>query len=141
MEFFKTTDYSDEFLVPVSAVNAYRDDSDTDSSFALADQLKRGFDVLASLVALVVFLIPGLIIALLIFLEDGHNPLFRQKRVGKDARIFTLMKFRSMRVDSENTAFRHCVPTTTTASPRLADSCVATISTSCRRFSTYLPVT
>ncbi len=102
MEFFKTTDYSDEFLVPVSAVNAYRDDSDTDSSFALADQLKRGFDVLASLVALVVFLIPGLIIALLIFLEDGHNPLFRQKRVGKDARIFTLMKFRSMRVDSEN---------------------------------------
>ena len=75
MEFFKTTDYSDEFLVPVSAVNAYRDDSDTDSSFALADQLKRGFDVLASLVALVVFLIPGPV-SFTPLRAHGDGPLF-----------------------------------------------------------------
>ena len=101
MEFFKTTDYSDEYLALVRVINDFQDDSDTSSSFSFGDQLKRGFDVLASLVALGVFLIPGLFIALLIFLEDGNNPLFRQKRVGKDGKTFTLLKFRSMRVDSE----------------------------------------
>lgn len=70
--------------------------------YALVDELKRGFDFLASLVALSVFFIPGLVVALLIFLEDGKNPIFRQKRVGKGGKAFTLLKFRSMRADSES---------------------------------------
>ncbi len=103
MDFFKTTDYSDEYLALASVVNDCCDyDYDSGSSFSLGDQLKRGFDLCASLVALAVFLVPGLVIALLIYMEDGHNPIFRQKRVGKDAKTFTLLKFRSMRVDSEN---------------------------------------
>lgn len=71
------------------------------SSRAFSDGLKRGFDLLASLVAFGVFFVPCLIIGLLIFLEDGKNPLFRQERVGKGGKTFTLIKFRSMRADSE----------------------------------------
>ena len=73
-----------------------------DFKLEFTDRLKRGFDVSASLVALVVFLIPGLVIALLIFMEDRENPLFRQERIGKGGKTFTLLKFRSMCVDSEN---------------------------------------
>lgn len=68
---------------------------------AIGDELKRGFDFLAALIALGVFLVPGLVVALLIFLEDGKDPIFRQKRVGKGGRAFTLLKFRSMKADSE----------------------------------------
>lgn len=68
---------------------------------AFGDGLKRAFDFVAALVALCVFLLPGLLIALLIFLEDGKNPVFSQKRVGKGGKLFTLKKFRSMRIDSE----------------------------------------
>lgn len=60
------------------------------------DTLKRGFDILGSLVALAVFLLPCLLVALAVYLEDGGSPLFRQRRVGRGGREFTLYKFRSM---------------------------------------------
>lgn len=67
----------------------------------VGDSVKRSFDVVASLIALCVFLLPGLVIALMIYLEDRSNPFFYQERVGKGGKIFTLIKFRSMRKDSE----------------------------------------
>ena len=101
MDYFETTDFSDDSLALESAIKDYQDDSEKNTTISLGDQLKRGFDFFASLIAFIVFLLPGLVIALLIFMEDGKNPLFRQKRVGKDGRSFTLLKFRSMRMDSE----------------------------------------
>lgn len=102
MDYFETTDFSDDSLALESAIKDYQDDSEKNTTISLGDQLKRGFDFFASLIAFIVFLLPGLVIALLIFMEDGKNPLFRQKRVGKDGRSFTLLKFRSMRMDSED---------------------------------------
>lgn len=67
----------------------------------LGDAAKRGFDIVASLVAIAVFLFPCLLIALLIFWEDKGNPIFRQTRIGKGGYDFTLLKFRSMRIDAE----------------------------------------
>lgn len=66
------------------------------------DDLKRAFDFLAALVAFAIFIVPGLVVAALIFFEDGKNPLFSQERIGKGGRSFTLLKFRSMRIDSES---------------------------------------
>src|SRR5258708_3157018 len=43
----------------------------------------------------------ALITALLIKLESRGPVFYRQERVGKGGRVFTLMKFRSMRVDAE----------------------------------------
>lgn len=100
MESNQLTNYFKESYDNVGILRGegYREESYT----TLGDEVKRGFDFLASVVALCVFLIPGLLVALMIFLEDGKNPIFTQKRVGKGGKIFTLLKFRSMRMDSES---------------------------------------
>lgn len=57
------------------------------------------FDRVMSLVGLVVLCPLLLIVALLIRVEMPGGPvLFRQKRVGKDGKLFTMVKFRSMSV-------------------------------------------
>lgn len=63
--------------------------------------VKRFLDILFAIVSIILFLLPGLVIAFIIWLEDRHNPIFRQERIGKGSRPFTLYKFRSMHVDAE----------------------------------------
>lgn len=65
--------------------------------------LKRIFDVLISLVMLVLTLPLMIITALLIMIESGpRTPVFYwQERVGLGGRPFRIYKFRSMRVDAE----------------------------------------
>lgn len=62
---------------------------------------KRLMDIFISLFAILVLSIPMLLIALLIFLQDFHNPIFKQVRVTKNGRFFTMYKFRTMHVDAE----------------------------------------
>ncbi len=63
--------------------------------------VKRLFDiVLASLGILV--MVPFLPLIILLIKLDSRGPiLFMQKRVGKDGKIFTMIKFRSMYVEAE----------------------------------------
>jgi sugar transferase (PEP-CTERM system associated) len=63
--------------------------------------LKRTFDIVVSL-SLLVFTLPLLAMtACLIKLESAGPILYRQERVGLNGGIFTILKFRSMRVDAE----------------------------------------
>lgn len=63
--------------------------------------VKRTFDILLSLIALVVLSPFMLLTALAIKLED-HGPVFyKQKRVTRDGKVFDILKFRSMIVDAE----------------------------------------
>jgi lipopolysaccharide/colanic/teichoic acid biosynthesis glycosyltransferase len=62
---------------------------------------KRLFDVTAALCLLAVSLPLMLVAAFLIKFEDGGPVLFRQARVGKLGRVFTIYKLRSMTVDAE----------------------------------------
>ena len=59
--------------------------------------MKRCFDIIASVLGLICFSPMMLIIALLVLATDGLPVLFRQQRIGKDGRPFTMLKFRSMR--------------------------------------------
>lgn len=62
--------------------------------------LKRLFDLVLAL-ALVVVLSPVMLVAAIaIPLESPGGPLFKQERVGKGGRPFTIYKFRSMRRDA-----------------------------------------
>ncbi len=58
--------------------------------------LKRTFDIVFSLIGLSIVLIPGLIIALLIVLDSKGGVFYRQKRVGKNGKLFGIYKFRTM---------------------------------------------
>ncbi len=61
---------------------------------------KRLIDIVGALLGIVVLLIPFLIIALLIFATDPGPVLFKQKRFGKNKKIFKILKFRTMKVDT-----------------------------------------
>ncbi len=63
--------------------------------------MRRAFDIVASLAGLIAVAPLMLLTALAIKLEDGGNVFYRQERVGLDGKIFTLLKFRSMRENAE----------------------------------------
>ena len=63
--------------------------------------IKRLFDILLSLVGLIVFFIPMIIIGIAIKLDSKGPVLFRQKRTGYKGSEFNLYKFRSMAVDND----------------------------------------
>lgn len=62
---------------------------------------KRAMDVLGGLVGSLMTLILALFIGPAIYVKSPGPIFFRQKRVGKNGRIFTIYKFRSMYMDAE----------------------------------------
>ena len=63
--------------------------------------IKRAFDLVFGIAALV-FALPLMIIsAMLVFLEDGSPVLFRQKRAGENGRTFEMLKLRTMIKNAE----------------------------------------
>ncbi len=58
-------------------------------------------DISSSLILLILAAIPMLIISILIKLTSKGKVIYKQKRVGKDGKIFTLYKFRTMVRDAE----------------------------------------
>jgi exopolysaccharide biosynthesis polyprenyl glycosylphosphotransferase len=69
----------------------------TPSLNGLARGVKRGFDVVAATVILLVTMPVLAACGLLIRLESGPGVLFRQPRVGRDGVVFECLKLRSMR--------------------------------------------
>ena len=63
---------------------------------------KRFFDIVLSLFALIVLLIPMLIIAVIVKLTSPGSVLYKQERLGKDGVSFEIIKFRLMYADAEN---------------------------------------
>ena len=62
--------------------------------------IKRTFDIVASIMAIGVFLLPWLVISLIIKLQSPGPVIYKAVRVGLDGKKFTLYKFRTMCVDS-----------------------------------------
>jgi len=63
--------------------------------------LLRLFDIALSL-AMLAFTLPLMLLTALAIMADSPGPvLYRQERVGLNGRCFTLLKFRSMRIDAE----------------------------------------
>ena len=62
---------------------------------------KRIFDIIASIIGLLILLPFFLIIALLILLNSGFPVFYTQKRVGRGNSDFGLLKFRTMKKNSD----------------------------------------
>lgn len=63
--------------------------------------IKRAFDIVASLLGIVILSPIMLITALCIKIYDGGPALYKQVRLTKNGREFNVLKFRSMSVDAE----------------------------------------
>ncbi len=63
--------------------------------------IKRGIDIIFSLLVIFFGLPVFVIIAILVVLSDGFPILFKQKRIGKNGKVFTLYKFRTMVKNAE----------------------------------------
>lgn len=68
--------------------------------------IKRILDIVLSFCGIIVLLVPMVLIVILIEFEDPGNPFFAQRRIGKNKRLFRMIKFRSMKKSTP-----HDVPT------------------------------
>jgi len=69
---------------------------------SIADEIvKKIIDVVISIVALVIFSPVFLFASIAIIKEDGRPVFYLQNRVGKDGKIFKIIKFRTMVKDAE----------------------------------------
>ncbi len=64
---------------------------------------KRFFDILLSFIAIVILGLPMLIIALVIKCSSKGPVIFKQERIGKNGKVFKILKFRTMVVGAEKT--------------------------------------
>ncbi|GER67495.1 capsular polysaccharide biosynthesis protein [Weizmannia acidilactici] len=63
--------------------------------------VKRGIDIVLSAIGILFALPVVFIFAVLIVLEDFGPPFYIQERVGKNGKVFRIIKLRSMRMDAE----------------------------------------
>lgn len=64
--------------------------------------IKRAFDIVSSIIGLIVLFVPLLVVALIILIDSpGASPIYVQERVGKNGRRFKFYKFRSMIPNAE----------------------------------------
>ncbi len=71
------------------------------SEKSIYDVLKRVGDIFCSALALVILSPLFLITMLVIVIDDFGTPFYKQTRIGKDDKSFTIYKFRSMRLDAD----------------------------------------
>ena len=72
-----------------------------DGMNAAEKAIKRGFDAVCALVGLI-FLSPVFLLVYILLKRQGDGPvIFRQERIGYKGQPFYILKFRSMRMDSE----------------------------------------
>ena len=62
--------------------------------------IKRLSDIVISVLGLIILALPMVIIMIVIKIDDPGPAILRQKRVGKDKKHFSLLKFRSMKMSA-----------------------------------------
>ena len=72
------------------------------------EMIKRCFDILLSMIALLLLIIPMCVIALAIKCTSKGTVLYTQDRLGKDGKQFKIIKFRSMIDDAEKNSIQWC---------------------------------
>lgn len=68
---------------------------------------KRAFDIFSAILAIVVFSLLFLILAILVKCSSKGPIFFKQKRIGKNKKPFNMLKFRTMRVDAPHDVATH----------------------------------
>ena len=64
---------------------------------------KRFFDIALSLFLIILFGLPMILVAIAIKIDSKGPVVFKQERIGKNGKVFKILKFRSMCVNAEST--------------------------------------
>lgn len=64
--------------------------------------LKRTFDIILSIFAIFLLFPSFLVVSFLIVIDSGFPIFFLQKRIGRGAKEFNIIKFRTMKTNNEN---------------------------------------
>lgn len=68
---------------------------------------KRLIDIVLSFLGIVILALPMLIIGIVVKCDSKGPALFKQKKIGKNKKYFTMLKFRSMRIEAPANAPTH----------------------------------
>lgn len=68
---------------------------------------KRVFDIFCSFLAIIILFLPMLIVGIAIKIDSKGPVFFKQDRIGKNKKIFKILKFRSMYTDTDPNAPTH----------------------------------
>ena len=63
--------------------------------------IKRIFDIIFSIILIIIFSSLLILFSLLIWKQDWHSPFYVAPRVGKNGKIFKMIKFRSMVINAD----------------------------------------
>lgn len=76
----------------------------------ISQLLKRSFDIFFSLLGLLITFVLFPFLALAVKIDSPGSVFYSQKRIGKDGKIFTLYKFRTMKKNAEQTGPQWALP-------------------------------
>lgn len=65
--------------------------------------VKRMIDIVFALLGIVITAIPMLIVALIVKIDSDGFVIFKQQRIGRNGKVFSIYKFRTMCVNAEHT--------------------------------------
>lgn len=78
-------------------------------SIDVAEKGRRIMSLAFSTMVFLVLLIPMLVIAAAVMIDSDGPALFRQRRVGRDGQVFVMLKFRTMRPNSDDRRLRELI--------------------------------
>jgi lipopolysaccharide/colanic/teichoic acid biosynthesis glycosyltransferase len=67
----------------------------------LYGDVKRFFDIILSLLGLILLIVPMFMIAAIVAVDSPGAPIYQQERLGRNGKPFTILKFRTMRLNAE----------------------------------------
>lgn len=88
--------------IPLTSINVLWFAKYANGEKKIFERIKRIVDILTSLLFITIGIPFYLVIGIAIFIEDHGPIIYTQERIGKDKKIFKLLKFRSMQTNAES---------------------------------------
>lgn len=99
---------STEVIIPFVQTEEYYIEPVSVERKTAYEVIKRSLDIIFSMMALLILIIPMCIIAIAIKCTSKGAALYTQERLGKDGKTFKIIKFRSMIEDAEKNSIQWC---------------------------------
>ncbi len=75
----------------------------------VAQKARRLLDFVLAFVVLLFLILPMVLIAVAVLIDSDGPALFRQRRVGRDGQVFTMLKFRTMKSNTDDGRLRELI--------------------------------